>query len=415
MTPVSLSGPHMPGITGGTAAQRALLRQIVRAQATTQILRLVLSPAGRAWRPDRPTDVLLTAKLAGDHRHAPTNMVGDWEAWVVGGTFRARSAELGLPRVLVVGDDADTEEVTGGADPPARPASGLPAFRRRVTAAAAGSGARIVAIRAADPDGYTALVALQVPDPATFLRHRLPRLSARLGALHADGTFVLLYERTGRVLYAAGTAARVPFSLGGSSDPRYTTCVSSRRGAPQPFLTLAPPLPCPSTWRPPPSTPPRPPKLAGGDELAGAVAAGGSGHGGSMVPYAPGTTGAIQFVLENPNGHPITIESIDPAVAPGLPIRFTGVRIQVPRSRADTGAATLRKPYGPEPPMRPVTIRPGDWVGLGLHFAVARACTAALAGKLIATDRTFVVTYVLQGRTLRHTIPSVQLNLICPR
>jgi hypothetical protein len=65
--------------------------------------------------------------------------------------------------------------------------------------------------------------------------------------------------------------------------------------------------------------------------------------------------------------------------------------------------------------MRPVTVRPGDWIGVGLHFRVVRACTAALAGRRFTIDRTFLVTYVLEGRTVRRALPGAALNVTCPR
>jgi hypothetical protein len=408
---VSLAAPRSPAISGGTAAERALLRRIVRAQGTSQIVRLTIAAAAPTWRPQRPGDVQLTAKLAGVGRHARDDALGEWETWMVGGAFRDRSAALHLPRVLVIGDDESALRATGGADPARRPASGLPAFRRRVTRLASGSGARLVAVRVGDPDGYSAIVALQVADPVSFLRHRLGPLDARLQGLHADGTFVALYERSGRVLDSEGGSRRLSSGLGGPVDPRYASCIDDMIGP----LTLAPPLPCPSDWRPPPTTPPKPPRVMG-NEMGGALAAGGSGRDGTVVRYRPGTTGGLGFVLENPNGHPITIDSIVPSGSPAAPIRVIGVRIQVPPSRAHPGtAAELQKPYGPEPPVKPVTIRPGDWIGVGLHFQVVRACTAALAGRTLTVDRSLLVTYVLEGRTLRRALPGAALSVTCPR
>jgi len=46
---------------------------------------------------------------------------------------------------------------------------------------------------------------------------------------------------------------------------------------------------------------------------------------------------------------------------------------------------------------------------------VVQACTGALAGRTITTDRTFVITYALAGRTIRHRFPGVRLNVTCPR
>ena len=409
MQAVSLAAQRSPRITGGTPAQRALLRQIVRAQATTQIVGLEIAPANATWHPVRPGDVQLTATLAGTGRHARDNTLGAWETWIVGGAFRDRSAALGLPRVLVVGDDAGAQRATGGPHPAGRRAADLSGFRRRVAAIVARSGARIIAVRVGDPDGYSAIVALQVADPAAFLQHDLGPLDVRLQGLHADGTFIVLYERSGRLLYSEGGSQRLSSGLGGPGDPRYGSCIPNQMTG----VSLAPPPPCPSDWRPPPSTPPKPPQVTG-EEMAGALAGESDGRG-TTVPYRPGTTGGLGVVLGNPNGHPITVESIVPSGDPRAPIRFIGLRIQVPPSRAHPGsAAELHSPYAAEPPMRPVTIRPGDWIGVGLHFRVVRACTAALAGHIVTVDRALLITYRLEGRLLRHALRTEALNVTCP-
>ena len=267
MAAVSLAGPRSPQITGGTPAQRTLLRQVVRAQATSQIVKLTIAPANPSWRPERPGDVQLTAELAGAGKRARDNTLGDWETWMVGGAFRDRSAALGLPRVIVIGDNEGAERATGGAHPARRPTSGLRGFRRRVAAVAARSGARIIAVRVGDPDGYSAIVALQVADPVWFLRHGLGRLNLRLQGLHADGTFIVLYERSGRELYSEGGSQRLSSGLGGPADPRYGSCIPNQMTG----LSPAPPLPCPSDRRPPPSTPPKPPQVTG-EEIGGALA-----------------------------------------------------------------------------------------------------------------------------------------------
>jgi hypothetical protein len=74
----------------------------------------------------------------------------------------------------------------------------------------------------------------------------------------------------------------------------------------------------------------------------------------------------------------------------------------------------LQAPYGREPAFAPVTVRPGDWIGVGLHFAVAHDCTAAIAGHQFTVDRTFVLTYRLLGKTVHRTYTSVPLNLTLP-
>lgn len=410
MVAVHLPPGRTPTISGGSAPERALLRRIVRAMRPTQIESLTIAPASPQWHPVRPGDVELMATVTpGPHPH--DNPLGQWETWIVGGAFRDRSSALRLPRVLVVGDGEGVMRATGGQHPQGQPPSGLTRFRHRVAAAAAASGARVVALRAGVPDGYSADMALQVADPVAFLQHRIGALQERLQRLDADGVFVALYEADGRPLYTGGESSRLTAGVGGVADPRYQSCGPSTLGG---GLSLAPPLPCPSDWRPPASTPAKPPKLDGW-EGGGTANGDWNGRAGITVAYRPGATGGLGFVLANPNGHPIVVESIAPAVPAGAPIRYTGARIQVPPSRARPGtAAEFGKPYGPEPAFAPVTIRPGDWIGVSLHFAVARACTAATAARTFQVDRTFVLTYRLRGETIRHRYTSVPLNLTCP-
>jgi hypothetical protein len=229
-----LAPARTPAIAGGTAAQRALLDRIVRAQRPTQIVRLTISRAHGG--------VALMAATPRTPKRGPDTALGGWEAWIVGAAFRDRSAALGLPRVVVIGDPSESGRATGGPDRPRRPPAGLGAFRRRVVALAAPPGAQVVTVRVADPDGYTAIVALRVSDPAGFLRHRWRELDVRLGGLHADGVFVVLYEPDGRVLWSEGGSARLLSGLGGAADPRYRGCIPDQMTG----LGMSPP-PCPAT------------------------------------------------------------------------------------------------------------------------------------------------------------------------
>jgi hypothetical protein len=400
---------HTPVISGGSPAERALLRRIVRGLRPTQLRRLRVEPAPKQWHPLRPGDVELMATEA-PVAHSHDNSLGDWEAWLVGGAFRDRSASLGLPRVVVVANGSGADRVTGGRALPAAPPKGLAAFRRRVMAAAEASGGRVVYVRTALPDGYSADVALQVAHPVGFLRRRLRPLQLRLQRLRSDGIFLALYEANGRPLFVSGGSTRLSSGLAGVPDRRYRSCVEVGFGGP---FTLAPPLPCPSDWRPPASTPPKRLVLQGWE--SGGRANGGSSGGGNGVSYLPGTTLGLGFTLENPNGHPVTVLAITPAVSKLAPIRYTGAEIQIPSSRANPGtAAELQEPYSPEPPIRPFTIQPGDWVGVGLHYKIAHACTTATAGRQITENRTLTITYILQGKTIRHAYANLALTITLP-
>jgi hypothetical protein len=410
MRPIHLPAAHTPVIRGGSPAERRLLAGIVRRMRPTQIRVLRIVPATGDWHPIRPGDVeLLGSEAPVPHGH--DNSLGDWETWLVGGAFRDRSAALGLPRVIVVGYGSGADRVTGGTHPPPAPATGLAAFRRRVERIASGSGARVLAVRAGVPDGYSATVALQVANPVWFLRRRVSQLQLRLHRLGSDGTFIALYEADGRPLYVQGGSARLESGLAGIPDHRYATCIQFGFGGP---ATLAPPLPCPSGWRPPPTTPPRRLALHGWE--SGGEAERGSAAVGDRVGYLPGTTIGLGFVLENPNGRPVTVRAITPAVGAGAPIRYTGARIRIPRSRSKPGAAAELgpRPYPPEPPFAPFTIRPGDWAAINLHYAIRHACTPATAGRTITENRTLTVTYTMQGATHTATYENTAFTITLP-
>jgi hypothetical protein len=123
----------------------------------------------------------------------------------------------------------------------------------------------------------------------------------------------------------------------------------------------------------------------------------------------------LGFTLENPNGYPVTVESIKPTVTARAPIHYTGARIQIPASRSDRGAAAeLHRPFSPERPFGPFTIKPGDWVGVGLHYAISRACTPATAGRTITENRRLTITYVLQGKTHTATYANTPYTISLP-
>jgi hypothetical protein len=270
----------------------------------------------------------------------------------------------------------------------------------------------VLSVRTGRPDGYSASVTLQVASPVWFLRHRLPALQSQLDRRGSDGVWVSLYEADGRPLYVAGGSLRLSSGEGWVPDARYASCV--QLGVSSGPMTLAPPLPCPSTRRPPPGTPPK--RLAIHGWEAGGRAERGSDRGGDRIAYLPGTTLGLGFTLENPNGHAVTVEAITPAVRAGAPIRYTGARIQIPPSRA-TRWAQLQRPYTPRPPFGPFTIKPGGWVNVGLHYAIAR-CTPATAGRTISENRRVAVTYVLQGKTHTATYAetpyTISLPATCP-
>ena len=378
---VRLPTAVVPRISGGDAAERALLHRIVSGLRPTQIRALAVLPLAAPWK-GRPGDVELSVSLIPGARGNP---LGQWETWIVGGAFHDRSAQLGLPRVRAIVDGQSGSVEESVPHPPA-PAAGLAAFRARLLAAVHASGARLLGLRTGRPDGYAGDLWIQVDDPAAFLQRRLRRLDAALSGRGVDGVYLSVFESDGRPLFTSGSSSRMGAGVVGVSDPRYRGCYQFGFG---PF-TLVPPLPCPANRRPPLSTPPTRPRLTGGET------------------DRSGNTAGIEFVLQNPNGRPITITSIEPHLPPGAPLRLIGVRIQIPKNRSDGTAAELQRPYGPEPRLKPVTVGPGNWIGVALHFRIAPGCANSAGGGVWRGDGGSVgIAYLLDGTIRRANYPGL--------
>jgi hypothetical protein len=395
--------PSPVRVSGGTDAQRALLRDIVRRFGPTQIRALRVKPAPQDWHPS-PGDVELVASV----RAVPgeeENSRGAWETWLVSGAFRDRSSALGLPRVVVTSPP--------GPNPAPADPRGLDAFTATVRAGAAASGAKVLAIRTGRPDGFSAVVALQVSNPGWFLEHRLNALELRFARVHSDGIYLEVYESSGARLYLGGSSARLTVGESGVVDPQYRSCYGSGSSGP----TLVLPLPCPSTWRPPPSTPLKRLEIVGGEQGGRSLGAL-NGRAGSTVAYLPNTTIGLGMVVANPNGHPVTIEAITTDVPSRAPIRFTGARIRIPPSRYVAGdAVDFQAPYPPVAPFAPFTIQPGSWFSVDLHYLITPSCSPSNAGTTIVENRTFTITYRIQGDTMHDTYADAgtPLNLTFPK
>lgn len=399
-------------IRGGTAAQRALLRRIVTDAQVTQISAIRISPPSTLWHP-RPGDVQMIATLTSQGGPRHENLRGEWETWIIGGAFRDLSARHGLPRVLVVGQDGQGGSRVSPPNThlPSRSPAGAAAFRQHALNTLRSSGAHIAYVTVSIPDGYAVAAALQTSRPAWFLQHRLSSVETRLFALKPDGWFLTVYGPGGNPIEAAGNGGRMSIGGGGVIDPRYQGCA----GEGDAHIGVAPPPPCPTNWRPPPSTPRRPLTILGWEAGGPATSGNWNGPHGITMPYKPDATGAIGFALQNLNGTPVTVKAIHVGGgSSSAPIRYEGAKIQIPPSRTQPGTAgELHRPYRAEPPFSPFTIRPGDWVGVALHFAIA-ACTAPTAGRSFTIDQTFTITYQIKTKTIHHTYKSVPLHLTMP-
>ena len=383
---VTPPAPRAPRIGGGTVQERALLRRIVARLRPTQIRTLTVLPLAAPWQ-GRPGDVELSVSLISGARDNP---LGEWETWIVGGAFHDRSSQLGLPRVrAVVGGAGGSLE--DNAPRPMAPAAGLRAFRTRLLAAVRRSGARLAGLRTGQPDGYAAELWVQVTDPAAFLQHRLLRLEGAFAGRAVDGVYLSVFETDGRELFNEGSSNRLSAGLTGMDDPLYQACAPAVYPGEPLILALIPPLPCPSNRRPPLTTPPTRPRLIG------------------WTGERSGRTFGVEFVLQNPNGHAVTVTSIAPDLAPKAGLRLIGVLIRVPSNRSDGTAAQLQRPYGPEPPLRPRSIAPGDWIGVSLHFRI----TDCAGDRRSSPRHLLTIGYLLEGVAHRATFAGLPLPPGC--
>ena len=413
MAAVQAPRPQPVAISGGSPRQRALLRAIVAAQRPAAVSALRITLANPVWKPVRPGDVELNATLSPAASPAHENLLGEWESWVIGGAFRDRSVAAGLPRVVVVGDGDGASRVSpANTHLAARSPAGVSAFEQRVRTVLRRFGVHVAYLQAGVPDGFTAAIGLQTPHPAPFIEHRLGAVGEALYKLRSDGWLIAVYDRRGRLVDVGGNGARMSIGGGGVVDHRYDGCdQNDLLSVPSLPDNFAPALFCPSDWRPPASTPPRPLRLI---RPVSDGTGGGYAGGMTVVRYRPGLRFGVGFGLQNMNGAPVRVQSITVGGAPGTAIRFTGLRVQVPASRLHTGkAGELLPPYGPLPPLRPVTIRPGDWVGVAMHFLVA-PCTASPSGWTLVADRSLTVSWLLRGHAMRHTYRSLPLRIRVP-
>lgn len=237
--PVPLPHARQPAISGGTAAQRALLREILQNLRPTGLRSLeVRRVDDNTWGPFEPGDVELHTAF-GTSPAGGENVRGAWETWIVGGAFRDRSRMLGLPRVVVVSSplSASRAQHEGIAKPPAGGAD-MAGFRERVQQAVALSGARLVTLRTGIPDGLTADISIQTSRPAYFLSHRLRGLENAIRRIESDGVFIDLYDIHGREVYVSGSGRRLGTGVTGVHNPRYEGCVPGCSTPPN--LTAAP-------------------------------------------------------------------------------------------------------------------------------------------------------------------------------
>jgi hypothetical protein len=207
---------HPVRLVGGSAAQRRLLRRILALARPTAITRITIAPPDRGWHPFRPGDVMLTIDVTGSRNPRREDLLAEWQGWVVAGAFRDRSAETGLPRVIAL-DEHVGGRFAGGMRIALRHAvdgdatrAQAEAHRARLRRIAGRSGARLLQLRVARPDGLAATVIVQTDRPAWYLKHRMPAvLRETADRYHDDGLAWAVYDRAGRRVFQMANASRL--------------------------------------------------------------------------------------------------------------------------------------------------------------------------------------------------------------
>ena len=194
-------------ISGATAKERALLRQVVAGVEPTAIDSARFRKPPRAWKPIPRHSVLLDlgASSGGD-------ALTIWQAWLVVGAYRDRAAAEHLRRVAFY----SLARLQGEEGRLGRPRRLAPVATPAQAAAAASmlqaAGEASVAtteVTVLTPLGIAPKVTLRISDPAHYLKDRFDTFVAALRKLHgADGVYVEGIDENGGTVFEYGSSVR---------------------------------------------------------------------------------------------------------------------------------------------------------------------------------------------------------------
>jgi hypothetical protein len=186
-------------ISGGTKAERGVLRKVVAGVQPTAIDRVAITSSG-----PRTLDL-----------HFTTNDKSSFTAWqesLVAAAFRDRLKVAGIDDAVAINTGDEHGPIASGPSvtlPPAKVGASLVA-RRTFRAAVKQVGARLIELRTYRPDGIAVAAKLTTDHPAAFLLHDAAPLLAAIGNRWADydGVYLVLVDTAGRPVWATSTIAR---------------------------------------------------------------------------------------------------------------------------------------------------------------------------------------------------------------
>lgn len=193
------AGESTTPVAGGSAAQRTLLRQIIRAMGGTQISRVRISSSRGA------PALLLMSPSRLDRSRASVSVRLEWDAYLVAYSFLKLSLKRGLPPIAgfsISGQRRTFRNLNPRVLPPFTRSRIVRPVGRAVNA----SGATVVEFNLFLPAGPAFAVVVAADHPARFIERRLaPVVSALNGdARRVDGFYVAVVDARRSVVFAYG-------------------------------------------------------------------------------------------------------------------------------------------------------------------------------------------------------------------
>lgn len=220
-------------VSGGTASQRALLRQVVAGMQPTVIEKTEITGSGN--------DVAL-------HFTAPPDRwnLAIWQEGIVTGAFRDRASAAGDNLDLsIFGGDANGATLNHHGPPtplpPAKPGDAA-AARQLFEKAATVVGVSLDKLTIYQPDGIAVAATLKSDDPASFLVHQMrPFLDALGDHSNLDGTYISLVDGSGKTVWENSWNERISSgSVGSRPDLAGCSPVSNWSGFTTPACPAKP-------------------------------------------------------------------------------------------------------------------------------------------------------------------------------